>query len=100
MTPTTTPQPTLTHDEIVAALGTLVSNGLTFSDCIGVFGVDKQTNPYAKAAADEYLIDGAIEIDDMTVLSDSDGGNYVMAWVWVSDEDAGVSREPSEAEAA
>jgi hypothetical protein len=74
---------TLTRAEVVAAFKTLVASGLTFADCIGAYGVDRKTNSLAREAFDQYQEDGAIEIDDTTVISESDGGSYVMAWVWV-----------------
>lgn len=45
---------------------------------------------YLKAAQDNAR-DGELEIDDNTIVSVSeDPGAYVMAWVWVSAEQAGV----------
>ena len=38
--------------------------------------------------------EGDVEVDDNAIVSMSDdGGAYVAAWIWVSDEDAGVTRE-------
>lgn len=74
----------LTRDEIRTTLKTLISKGLTFSHCISAFGVDTDTNPYASNAPSK---DGETEIDSTTVVSEGEGGAYVMAWVWVSDVD-------------
>lgn len=63
--------------------------GVDFAVMPGIFGVSRETDPFAKAAFDNYHRDGEIEVDDPAVLSQSDEGAYVMAWVWVSNEDAG-----------
>jgi hypothetical protein len=37
-----------------------------------------------------------LEFDDTAVISESDDEvTYVMAWVWVTDEEAGVTRQES-----
>lgn len=52
-------------------------------------------NPAFREAAGalEFVRDGECEIDDHAVVSGSDEGAYVMAWVWVSNEDAGVETD-------
>lgn len=79
-------------------LKALIDEGLEFSQCVQAFGVGED-NPFAKAAADMYASEGSVEIDTTTVLSTSDEGAYVMAWVWVgnSDADAHSATEASEA---
>jgi len=73
------------------ALAKLKERGLTFNDCIEAFGVERDEDRYASKAWEEKHRDGELEIDDTTVVSDSDDGAYVLAWVWVdlptSDED-------------
>jgi hypothetical protein len=77
----------------------LKAQGLTFGDCIRGFGVDRGSDAYARAAFQKRHRDGEIEIDDCTVVSLSDdGGAYVMAWIWVSDEAAGISRDSEDDE--
>ena len=45
-------------------------------------------NRYIKAARQMWHRDGEIEIDDWPLISPSeDGGAYVQAWLWVSNED-------------
>jgi hypothetical protein len=45
-------------------------------------------NRYIKAARRMHHRDGEIEVDDWPLISPSDdGGAYVQAWVWVSDDD-------------
>jgi hypothetical protein len=39
---------------------------------------------YRREAAKRYGADGEIEFDDLAVVSESDEGAYVAAWVWVS----------------
>lgn len=41
-------------------------------------------NRYIKAARRMWHRDGEIEIDDWPLISPSDEGAYVQAWVWVS----------------
>jgi hypothetical protein len=49
---------------------------------------DAEVEAYIKQAHKEYHHDGEVEVDDNAVVSHSDGGAYVLAGVWVSDEDA------------
>jgi hypothetical protein len=51
---------------------------------------ERQT-AYRRAAIHQHHDEGVIEIDENARVSDgADGGAYVQAWVWVSDEDAGL----------
>ncbi len=53
---------------------------------------DEQYRAAAKAAHHD---EGTLEIDDNAPVSRADGnpdkGAYVQAWVWVSDEDTGIT---------
>ena len=50
------------------------------------------------ARAEEISVDGECEIDDDAIVSEGeDHGAYVMGWIWVDAEDAGVEK-PSEEE--
>lgn len=42
---------------------------------------------YRKAAKETYHRQGEIEIDDNAIVSHSDEGAYVQAWVWISNDD-------------
>ena len=42
---------------------------------------------YVEAARNRHQEDGEVEIDDGAVVSDSDEGAYVAAWVWVDKSD-------------
>ena len=47
-----------------------------------------------QAGADKLARDGEIEVDDeATVSMGGDGGAYVQAWLWVSDEVAGIDSD-------
>lgn len=60
---------------------------------------DPQEAPYLEFAKLENSEggpsrEGSVEVDDNALVSVSDdGGAYVQAWIWVSDEDAGVNSE-------
>jgi hypothetical protein len=65
---------------------------------------EARLKPYADAAREQYHRDGSIEIDEYSggfaIVSESDDpGAYVMAWVWVDDADAGITREGADADA-
>lgn len=74
----------------------------TFSEAVNAFGVELESDPYAKAAKRIYGEDGRIEFDDHVVLSTGDEGAYVMAWVWVPNSalepeaQAAVGDQPSD----
>lgn len=38
-------------------------------------------------AREMYHDEGTLEIDDNAIVSQSEGGCYVAAWVWVADDD-------------
>jgi hypothetical protein len=42
---------------------------------------------YRTAAIDHYVNPGEIEIDDTALISRSDTGAYVQAWVWVPNDE-------------
>lgn len=55
----------------------------------------KTAEAYRKAARDLHEIEGECEIDEGAAIGISDdGGAYVQAWVWVSDEEAGICSTP------
>lgn len=74
------------------ALLALKAQGLSFTDCLYAFG-ESDENPYVAAARDQAR-DGELEVDETTVVSEgADAGAYVGAWLWVSDEDAGIGAD-------
>lgn len=72
-------------------LAKLKAEGLTFAQCITAFAAASD-DPFVKAA--QELVsgkEGELEVDDVTVISESeDGGAYVLSWVWVGNEEAGI----------
>lgn len=72
-----------------ALLKQAIDAGATFADCIRAFG--SEDDPHARWARNHLHKEGELEIDDITVASGSgDDGDYIMAWVWVSNKDAGL----------
>ncbi len=77
--------------------GALVDAGLDFGTCTRVFGKRDESelqDAYYEAARDKES-PGEIEVDDNAIISKGDEppGAYVMAWVWVSDNDAGIAED-------
>jgi hypothetical protein len=76
---------------INAVLETLITQGLTFSDCVHFFS--KQQTPeeleYAEIAKNDMEQEGELEFDDVPIVSkaDTEHGAYVMAWVWIPGPD-------------
>jgi hypothetical protein len=79
---------------IDALCESLNHTGLSFSDVVQLIG-DTSTDPYAVAAGQHDLLEeGTLEVDLPTIVSrGGDDGAYVMAWLWVSNEAAGVKPE-------
>lgn len=99
-------QPAPTLDDQLRAL---IAEGLTFGEALNVFGAEQaakrpELTPYAENASNAAAFvhacrdgDGSFNLDDMPIVSKGeDPGAYVMAWVWVTDEDAGVTRQEAE----
>ena len=85
------PESTVTGVQLLA---TLKANGVEFSDCVAAFAEDED-NPYVVAGR-EMMDEGDLEMDDKVVISKSDAGAYVLAWKWVSNEDAGLEEAEDE----
>jgi hypothetical protein len=49
--------------------------------------MEQTDQDYIRAARKKWHRDGEIEIDTDAEISESSGGAYVAAWVWVSDGD-------------
>ena len=61
---------------------------------------DETDQKYREAADNEYGHDGECEIDDGAPVSrGNDPGAYVQAWVWVSNQEAGIAGEDEAEEA-
>lgn len=87
----------LDSDEIDALCEDLDHHGLAFRDVVPIFAEDDR-NPYVAAAHDSrHLEEGGVEVDAEAVVSKGeDAGAYVMAWLWVSDEEAGIATGDAE----
>jgi hypothetical protein len=79
------------------ALAALIDAGLTFSEAVEVFAArqSEQDQTLIHLARERHHVDGEIEIDDDTILSESeDDGFYVMAWVWVNNPELTSDDDP------
>ena len=86
---TTAPDQTPTTVRVSALEALIDDSGLTFAEAIAAFSA-RQTDDDARffiaLAREELERAGSIEIDDNTITAgSSDHGDYVLAWVWVSD---------------
>ena len=80
-------------EQIEQLIQSLNHHGLEFGEVVNLIGVDED-NPYVAAAHEHRLLsEGTLEVDPKTITRESDEGAYVMAWLWVSNEDAGVASE-------
>jgi hypothetical protein len=83
-------QPVPRLDERLAQrLLRLVRDGLEFSTCVRLFGVDAERHPIARTARRNYQREGELEIDDYTVVTRADdSGAYVLSWLRIATESA------------
>lgn len=81
-----------------AAFRTLLAAGLTRGEVRNIMAESDQENfpAFIQAARDEYATTDELEIDDTPEVSEGDRGAWVAAWVWVSNDLAGVPTEPDE----
>jgi len=70
-------------------LAELKAEGLTIGECITAFAVPSD-DLYVKRARSLILGADDIEIDDSTTISASEDGAWVLNWLWVSNEEAGI----------
>ena len=85
------PESTVTGVQLLA---TLKANGVEFSDCVAAFAEDED-NPYVVAGR-EMMDEGDLEMDNKVVISETDAGAWVLAWKWVSNEDASLEEAEDE----
>lgn len=66
--------------------------GLSFGEIVNRLG-DDDSDPYVAAAQQHRLLnEGALEVDETAVVSRGDDpGAYVMAWLWISNTEAGIA---------
>lgn len=86
--------------QIDALCESLNHAGLTFGEVVRLVGESGEQSPYVAAAREHPLLsEGTLEVDDKTVVSHgADEGAYVMAWLWIDNDAAGVEPEPGEGE--
>lgn len=70
-------------------LSVMKENGLTIGECISTFAVSNE-DPYVKKARELIAGSDDVEIDDKTTTSIGEDGAFVLSWMWVSNEEAGV----------
>lgn len=87
------------YDGINELCDRLNHTGLDFSHAVQILGRD-DSDPYVAAARNHSLLsEGTLEVDDIAVVSEGDDpGAYVSAWLWVSDEDAGIATDEEDDE--
>lgn len=77
-----------TAERLKARLQCLQRDGLSFGDCVQVFGCTAAEDPAVGRARWLYHQPGDVEIDTTTVVSRLDGnGAFVLAWVLVPEPD-------------
>lgn len=81
---------------LVEQLAALKAAGLGFSDCVKAFAAPND-NPFVAQA--RVLVMGGeddIALDDDVVLAESPEGDgaRALAWIWISNDEAGVKRPP------
>lgn len=75
----------------------LKDKGLTIGECIRAFS-SPADDSYVVAAHKMVAYQPAVSIDVELVTSKADRGAWVLSWLWVSNEAAGVEETPTEAE--
>jgi hypothetical protein len=82
--------PGLSDEQRASAIRQLRASGLTIEECINVFAVAND-NPYVGKARELIAGGDDLEIDEQTAIASSEsGGAWVLSWLWVSNEEAGV----------
>lgn len=80
-------------------LKALIAEGMTSGAALNVFGADQDARePHLDAYRNAVETSDELEVDGAALVSVSESGAFVHAWVWVRDEDAGVTREDVNAE--
>lgn len=81
------------NEEMKVKLEALVAEGLTLIHCLDLFSgkMGEAEKTYCDYARDHMTSDGKVEVDSNSIASvGSDSGGYVLAWIWVPAEDAGL----------
>lgn len=72
-----------------STLKALIEGGMTIGECIRAFAVPED-DPYVQRARSLIAGGDDIEIDDATTTSVGEDGAWVLSWLWVSNDEAGV----------
>lgn len=80
----------LDYDGIGELCKSIDHTGLDFSAIVPLFAESSEDSAYVRTARENQR-EGSFEIDDPAVVSHSDAGAYVMGWMWVDDDEAGLS---------
>ena len=81
----------LDYDGIGTLCAGLEHTGLDFSAIVSLFAEKAEDSPYV-AAAQQMASEGKFEVDEPAVVSKGDDdGAYVMGWMWVSNDAAGLT---------
>lgn len=89
----------LDDGEVDALCERLNAGGLTFGEAVNHYGAvqDADEPDLAAYRAAVPTREGELEVDPNAIVSVSDdGGAYVAAWVWVTDDQAGIETEEDE----
>ena len=83
--------------DLAAQLRAMIADGLDLGVVLSAFcdhqkATEPHLDPYRDHAGDmNYVREGEVEIDDNAIVSKGDdAGAYVLGWVWVEDEVAGI----------
>ena len=86
----------MTTESLNTLLQKMIDEGLTFGAVINAFAARNSDyeNALIERAREEHYREGEVEIDDTSICSGSDdAGDYVLAWVWVSDPESEEDNE-------
>lgn len=87
---------TLSPEERLAQLKKLIDAGLDFGEALPAFAERQSEDElrYISGAREHHHVEGEVEFDDHPIVSlGSDPGAYVLGWVWVTNDEAGISDE-------
>lgn len=76
-------------DPRAMTLKRMKDEGLTLAECISAFAASND-DPYVIAARQLVAGGDDVTIDDITTTSPADDGAWVLSWLWVSNEEAGL----------
>ena len=62
-----------------------IEGGLTFGECVRAFAArnPKEHLTLIEQARGLYEVEGSVEFDDVSIVSEGESGAYALSWVWV-----------------